>query len=45
MRLFRLWFVGMLLLTSVAGCGQQSSSGKRKIIIDQDAVGLGGTDQ
>ena len=45
MRLFRLWFVGMLLLTSVAGCGQQSSSGKRKIIIDQDAAGPGGTDQ
>jgi inosine-uridine nucleoside N-ribohydrolase len=35
----------MLLLTSVAGCGQQSSSGKRKIIIDQDAAGPGGTDQ
>ena len=45
MKLFRLWFVGMLLLTSVAGCGQQSSSGKRKIIIDQDAAGPGGTDQ
>jgi purine nucleosidase len=45
MRLFRLWFVGMLLLTSIAGCGQQSSSGKRKIIVDQDAAGPGGTDQ
>ncbi len=45
MRLFRPWFVGMLLLTSIAGCGQQSSSGKRKIIVDQDAAGPGGTDQ
>jgi purine nucleosidase len=45
MRLFRLWFVGMLLLTSVLGCGQQSSAGKRKIIVDQDAAGPGGTDQ
>lgn len=45
MRLVRLWLVLFaLLLTSVSGWSQQSS-GKRKIIIDQDAAGPGGTDQ
>jgi len=46
MRLLRSWIVGIaaLLVVSVAGFGQQSS-GKRKIIIDQDAAGPGGTDQ
>jgi inosine-uridine nucleoside N-ribohydrolase len=44
MKLFRLWIVGLMLLMTIAGCGQ-TSSGKRKIIIDQDAAGPGGTDQ
>jgi len=46
MRLVRLWMVGIVvvLAASVAGWSQQSS-GKRKIIIDQDAAGPGGTDQ
>ncbi len=45
MRLVRLWVVAvMLLVTCVAGWSQQPSS-KRKIIIDQDAAGPGGTDQ
>jgi len=46
MRLVRLWLVTIevLLLTCVSGWSQQSF-GKRKIIIDQDAAGPGGTDQ
>jgi purine nucleosidase len=46
MRLVRLWLVAItvLLFTSLSGWSQQSS-GKRKIIIDQDAAGPGGTDQ
>src|SRR5437762_3913494 len=45
MRLVRLWIVGaMLFLISFAAWGQQFS-GRRKIIIDQDAAGPGGTDQ
>src|ERR1035437_7491357 len=46
MRFVRLWLViaAMLLVTCLAGWSQQSS-GKRKIIIDQDAAGPGGTDQ
>jgi len=44
MKLFRLWIVGVMLLMTIAGWGQ-TSSGKRKIIIDQDAAGPGGTDQ
>jgi len=46
MRLVRLWAVGIaiLLLASLLGWSQQSS-GKRKIIIDQDAAGPGGSDQ
>ena len=45
MRLVRLWMVGIVVLaTSVTGWSQQSS-GKRKVIIDQDAAGPGGTDQ
>src|ERR1700686_801057 len=46
MRLLRLWRieVAVLLLTFLPGWGQQSS-GKRKIIIDQDAAGPGGSDQ
>ena len=46
MRLIRIWIAEVLLLSiTIAACGQQSSSGKRKIIIDQDAAGPGGTDQ
>jgi len=46
MRLARVWLVtaAVLLLTCGFGWGQQSS-GKRKLIIDQDAAGPGGTDQ
>ncbi len=46
MKLFRRAFVGIvvLLITCLAGWSQQAS-GKRKIIIDQDAAGPGGTDQ
>jgi purine nucleosidase len=45
MKLFRLWIAGaMLLVMCVAGWSQQSSA-RRKIIIDQDAAGPGGTDQ
>jgi purine nucleosidase len=46
MRLVRLWLVRItvVLLTCLSGWSQQSS-GKRKIIIDQDAAGPGGTDQ
>jgi purine nucleosidase len=45
MKLFRLWIAGaMLLVMCVTGWSQQSS-GKRRIIIDQDAAGPGGTDQ
>jgi purine nucleosidase len=40
----RFVMIAVLLLTSVSGWSQQSS-GKRKIIIDQDAAGPGGTDQ
>jgi purine nucleosidase len=45
MRLVRLWVVGLVMLfaTCVATWSQQA--GKRKIIIDQDAAGPGGTDQ
>jgi purine nucleosidase len=44
MRLFRLCLLTMLLTTCFPSWGQQQS-GKRKIIIDQDAAGPGGTDQ
>ena len=46
MRSVRLWMVGiaMLLVTCPVGWSQPSA-GKRKIIIDQDAAGPGGTDQ
>src|ERR1700740_2440411 len=46
MRLRRLWMllVPVLLVTGFP-CWSQQSSGKRKIIIDQDAAGPGGTDQ
>ena len=46
MRLVRLWLVGItvLLVTTLPGWSQQSA-GKRKIIIDQDAAGPGGSDQ
>jgi inosine-uridine nucleoside N-ribohydrolase len=39
-----LWLAAILCTSSVAALGQQSP-GKRKIIIDQDAAGPGGTDQ
>ena len=46
MRLRRLWMllVPVLLVTGFP-CWSQQSSGKREIIIDQDAAGPGGTDQ
>lgn len=46
MKLVRLLMMGIavLIATSLAGWSQQSA-GKRKIIIDQDAAGPGGTDQ
>jgi purine nucleosidase len=46
MKLVRLFIVAMavMLVTCFPGWSQQSS-GKRKIIIDQDAAGPGGTDQ
>jgi purine nucleosidase len=46
MRLVRPWMVGIavLLVACLPGWSQQSS-GKRKVIIDQDAAGPGGTDQ
>jgi len=46
MGLVRLWRIGIavLLLTCLPGWSQQSF-GKRKIIIDQDAAGPGGSDQ
>ena len=46
MRLVRLWLMtfAVLLVTCLPGWSQPSS-GKRKIIIDQDAAGPGGTDQ
>lgn len=46
MRLVRLCMVGIvvLLVTCAAGWGQQTPV-KRKVIIDQDAAGPGGTDQ
>ena len=43
MRFVRLWLVAVLFVTCVASWAQ--TSGKRKIIIDQDAAGPGGTDQ
>src|SRR5438445_8309288 len=45
MRLVRLWVVGItILLVCSVGWSQQSSA-KRKIIIDQDASGPGGSNQ
>jgi len=46
MRLVRLWLMtfAVLLVTCLPGWSQPSSA-KRKIIIDQDAAGPGGTDQ
>src|SRR5258706_15959756 len=46
MRFFRLRLaaIAVVLVASTAAWSQQSS-GKRKIIIDQDAAGPGGTDQ
>ena len=41
MKFGRIWMVAVLLMTSLTVWGQ----GKRKIIIDQDAAGPGGTDQ
>ncbi|HEY3619296.1 MAG TPA: nucleoside hydrolase, partial [Candidatus Sulfotelmatobacter sp.] len=46
MRLIRLWMLLVpALLVAFFPCWSQQSSGKRKIIIDQDAAGPGGTDQ
>ena len=44
MRIFRLLIIGSVLLACGTAWSQQAS-GKRKIIIDQDAAGPGGTDQ
>jgi purine nucleosidase len=44
MRLIRLWMIGIALLT-VASAAWSQPSGRRRIIIDQDAAGPGGTDQ
>jgi len=44
MRLVRLWLALALLAFWLPGWGQQQS-GKRKVIIDQDAAGPAGTDQ
>src|SRR6478609_10829937 len=41
MKFGRIWVVAALLMTCLTAWGQ----GKRKIIIDQDAAGPGGTDQ
>ena len=41
MKFGRIWVVVALLMTCLTAWGQ----GKRKIIIDQDAAGPGGTDQ
>src|ERR1051326_5055613 len=40
----RMLAIAALLLTSIL-CSSQPDTGKRKIIIDQDAAGPGGTDQ
>jgi hypothetical protein len=45
MRLGRLLLAGIAVVMLVCGPGWGQSSGKRKIIIDQDAAGPGGTDQ
>jgi purine nucleosidase len=45
MRLLRLWIVVAVLFAACFPAWSQQSSGKRKIIIDQDAAGPGGTDQ
>src|SRR6202021_3910662 len=45
MRLLRLWIVVAVLFAACFPARSQQSSGKRKIIIDQDAAGPGGTDQ
>src|SRR5882757_1369369 len=41
MKFGRVWVLAMTLLACLAASGQE----KRKIIIDQDAAGPGGTDQ
>jgi purine nucleosidase len=46
MRLVRLWLMTFaVLFVTCLPCWSQPSHGKRKIIIDQDAAGPGGTDQ
>src|SRR6202043_691910 len=45
MRLLREWIVVAVLFAACFPACSQQSSGKRKIIIDQDAAGPGGTDQ
>jgi purine nucleosidase len=44
MRLVRLW-VGIAVLLATCDAAWSQQAGKRKIIIDQDAAGPGGTDQ
>jgi inosine-uridine nucleoside N-ribohydrolase len=44
MKIVRLWLIAVLLVTCLP-CWSQQPSAKRKIIIDQDAAGPGGTDQ
>ena len=45
MRLVRLWITGITMLLLCLPVWSQQSSGRRKIIIDQDASGPGGSDQ
>jgi purine nucleosidase len=45
MKLFRLFITGAMVLIACGTAWSQQASGKRKIIIDQDAAGPGGTDQ
>src|SRR5258707_7468914 len=45
MKLFRLFITAAMVLIACGTAWSQQTSGKRKIIIDQDAAGPGGTDQ
>ena len=45
MRLVRLWIASAVILALAGASFCQQSSARRKIIIDQDAAGPGGTDQ
>lgn len=45
MGIIRLWLLGIAVLIACIPSWGQASSGKRKVIIDQDALGPGGSDQ